>query len=119
MAMSGATKSSAGDKHNTERAQLQLQAEKLGQQYKALDAEASRLARIEHYSHTGKAHLGSLVVTDKNNYFLAVAAGRILINEKEFWCIPPNSPIGAMLMGKSVAESISWNKTEQQILEII
>ena len=71
--LSGAVKSSAGDKHNTERAHLQLQAEKLGQQFKALDLQRQLLSRIAPQNSKGPIHLGSLVKTDKNLYFIAIA----------------------------------------------
>ena len=113
--MAGAVKSSAGDKHNTERAHLQLQAEKLGQQFKALDLQRQLLSRIDPFSNTGKVHLGSIVRTDKQLYFLAISAGELIMNERSFWAIHPQSPIGQLLMGKQKGDSISWNKINQQI----
>lgn len=117
--MEGAVKSSAGDKHNTERAHLQLQAEKLGQQYKALDAQRLILSRIDPDLNTGKVHLGSLVITDKQCYFIAIAAGQLQVKDQAIWAIAPQSPIGKLLLGKSEGDSFSWNQAPQTIVEII
>ena len=117
--MTGAVKSSAGDKHNTERAHLQLQSEKLGQQFKVIDQQMSVLSRIQSDSATGRVHLGSLVVTDAQKYFIAIPAGELEVDGASVWAIAPQSPIGQLLMGKRVGEKISWNKKDQEIIEII
>lgn len=116
--LQGAVKSSAGDKHNTERAHLQLQAEKLGQQFKAIDQQRLALSKIQSGVATGKVHLGSLVETDQQRYFIAIAAGAIQFKGNQIWAIAPQSPIGQLLLGKSVGESIVWAGKSQQITKI-
>ena len=116
--MSGAVKSSAGDKHNTERAHLQLQSEKLGQQFKVLDQQRLVLSKIITDSVTGRVHLGSLVQTDQQWYFLSIPAGELILNDSSFWAIAPQSPIGQLLMGKAAGDSFSWNGKSQEIKAI-
>ena len=113
--MAGAVKSSAGDKHNTERAHLQLQAEKLGQQFKAIESQRQLLSRIIPNSNTGKIHLGSIVKTDMQWYFLSISAGELKIDNTVFWAIAPQSPIGQLLLGKSVGDGFVWNGKRQEI----
>ena len=117
--LGGAVKSSAGDKHNTERAHLQLQAEKLGQQFKALDAQRSLLSRVQLDSKSDRIHWGSLVITDQQKYFIAIAAGPIIINDETVFVIAPQSPIGKLLLGKPVGDTLEWNRQNQRIVQII
>ena len=116
--MSGAVKSSAGDKHNTERAHLQLQSEKLGQQFKVLDQQRMVLSKIVTDSVTGRVHLGSLVQTDQQWYFLSIPAGALVLEDQSYWAIAPQSPIGQLLLGKAVGDSFSWNGKPQEIKAI-
>ncbi|MDO6425302.1 hypothetical protein, partial [Saccharophagus degradans] len=67
------TKSSAGDKHETGRAMLQLEMEKLGQQYQTVLTQKNVLQKID-VSVKKKAQVGSLVGTTSGlNYFLATS----------------------------------------------
>ncbi|WP_435578578.1 3-oxoacyl-ACP synthase [Gilvibacter sp.] len=116
--MSGAVKSSAGDKHNTERAHLQLQTEKLGQQFKVLDQQRLVLSKIVTDSVTGRVHLGSLVETDQQWYFLSIPAGALVLKDQTYWAIAPQSPIGQLLLGKAAGDSFSWNGKSQEIKAI-
>lgn len=113
------TKSSAGDKHETGRAMLQLEREKLGQQL--LEAEKMKriLDRTKVNSKNGNIGLGSLAKTTKANYFVAISAGRFEIKGIEIFCISPFSPIGKLLLGKSIGESIHFKGLEQVILETL
>jgi len=73
--LSSETKSSAGDKHETGRAMLQLEREKLGQQLLEVERMAIILSRISISLKTNAVVLGSLVKTSKRDYFLAISAG--------------------------------------------
>jgi len=73
--LSSETKSSAGDKHETGRAMLQLEREKLGQQLLEVERMAIILSRISISIKTNAVVLGSWVKTSKRDYFLAISAG--------------------------------------------
>ncbi len=94
------TKSSAGDKHETGRAMLQLEMEKAGQQLASVKAMQEVLKRININNKSNVICLGSLVVTDKAAYFLAISAGKITIDGVDYFAISSNSPIGKQLLGK-------------------
>ena len=108
-ALSSETKSSAGDKHETGRAMLQLEMEKAGQQLASINQMKMVLAKINLESSTS-AKLGSLIITDKANYFLAISAGEIKIEETLYYAISPSAPIGKLLLGKRVGESFNFNQ---------
>ena len=68
-ALHSETKSSAGDKHETGRAMLQLEMEKAGQQLKSVQQMKDILARIDPEKRSELAILGSLVETSLGTYF--------------------------------------------------
>lgn len=109
-ALASETKSSAGDKHETGRAMLQLEMEKAGQQLKSIAQMKLLLGKININETSAVIKLGSIVVTDQNNYFLAVSAGKINLFDTDYYAISPHSPIGKMLLGKSVGDSVTFNK---------
>lgn len=116
--LSSETKSSAGDKHETGRAMLQLEREKLGLQLHEAEKMAVILSRI---SITNKARtivLGSLVKTSKSKYFLAVSAGEFNAEPQSIFCISGGTPIGQLLLGKSIGDVISHNEEKIRIIKI-
>ena len=118
-ALTSETKSSAGDKHETGRAMLQLEREKLGQQLGDAEKMMQLLHTVDILSKKPTACLGSLVKTKGANYFLAISAGEYKADPDTYYCISLNTPIGIMLLGKSVGNTIRFNNNEMEILEII
>ncbi len=106
------TKSSAGDKHETGRAMLQLEMEKASQQLVIISEMKEVLKRISIENKSNIICLGSLIITNKVNYYLSISAGKITINSVEYYAISTNSPIGKQLLGKKVGDSIPFNKAE-------
>lgn len=119
IALGSETKSSAGDKHETGRAMLQLEREKLGQQLAEAENMSKIMNKVDISSQKSSAALGSLVCTNNTNYFLAVSAGEYIETEKKTYCVSLNTPLGIMLLGKTVGQRIQFNKNEFDILEII
>ncbi|WP_375240792.1 3-oxoacyl-ACP synthase [Polaribacter sp.] len=112
------TKSSAGDKHETGRAMLQLEMEKAGQQLAGITQMKEILAKIDISKTSKNAHLGSIVYTDKANYFLSISAGHLTIENANYFAVSVSSPIGKLLLGKQKDETISFNGNVFKILEI-
>jgi len=118
-ALQSETKSSAGDKHETGRAMTQLEIEKAGAQL--ADAEkmlkAAKGVRLDASSNL--VGIGNLVKTSMANYFIAISAGVYKENEALVYCISQATPIGQLLKGKKVGESISFNGNKILIEEIL
>ncbi len=70
-----ATKSSAGDKHETARAMLQLDREQAGERLVEIEKTLEVLHKINLTKTATHAHLGSLVTTNKGNFFLSISLG--------------------------------------------
>ena len=113
------TKSSVGDKHETGRAMIQLEREKLGNQIREIELNYQRLNTIRNVKTSNSISLGSIIFTDNANYYVAIAADSCEVNSEVFYCISSQSPIGKLLIGKKVNESIIFNNIESTIIEII
>lgn len=103
------TKSSAGDKHETGRAMLQLEMEKASQQILVNQQMKRILDQIYSDCSSDKVRLGSLVYTNKETYFLSISVGVIYLNKESFFVISSASPIGKLLMGKQKNDTIQFN----------
>ena len=117
-ALQSETKSSAGDKHETGRAMLQLEMEKAGQQLFGINQMKLVLAKTNISKNTEIAHLGSVIETNFSNYFLSISAGKIIIEDKIYFAISTLSPIGKLLLGKKVNEVFVFNDKTFQIKKI-
>ena len=112
------TKSSAGDKHETGRAMLQLEMEKAAAQLDAINEMKIALDKIDISNNSKIARLGSVVFTSKGNYFLSIAAGKIEATEKIFYGVSLSSPIGKILLGAKVGDSLSFNDNQFKIDQV-
>ncbi|WP_435260997.1 3-oxoacyl-ACP synthase [Tenacibaculum sp. nBUS_03] len=113
------TKSSAGDKHETGRSMLQLEMEKAGQQLKGVQQMKETLARIVLNTNSSTGCLGSVIETNSFTYFLSISAGKILINDKTFFAVSVSSPIGKLLLGKTVNDELIFNGNKITIKNIL
>ena len=119
LALTSETKSSAGDKHETGRAMIQIEREKLGNQLLELELEAQKLRSLKNHYNTGIVSLGSVVHTNNGNYYIALAAESCDIEIHKYHCISPISPVGKLLLGKKAKEHIKFNSTISMIIEIL
>ena len=108
-ALQSETKSSAGDKHETGRAMLQLEIEKAGQQLAGITQMKAVLSKIDISKTSKNACLGSVIITDKARYFLSISAGQLVVVDKSYFAISVASPIGKLLLGKQEKDAISFN----------
>ena len=99
------SKSSAGDKHETGRAMLQLEMEKAGQQLSQVRQMKLMVEKINDSKLSEVVALGSVVKTNVGNYFLGVSVGKITVSNEDYFLISPGSPIGRELLGKSKGQS--------------
>jgi len=117
-ALTSETKSSAGDKHETGRAMLQLEMEKAGQQLQSIQQMKDTLARIDLSKKSEVVILGSVIETNLGTYFLSVSVGQIQVESKTLFAISTSSPIGKLLLGKREGEELVWNGKKIQINRI-
>jgi len=98
---------------------LQLEMEKTGQQLKEVHTMQEILARVNLNEFSELIRLGSIVKTNSAVYFIAISAGKILFEDKEYYAISSSSPIGKMLLGRRTDEKISFNGKEILIKKVL
>ena len=113
------TKSSAGDKHETGRAMLQLEMEKAGQQLSGISLMKETLAKIDVSKTSKVASLGSIIKTGKATYFLSISAGQLTVANTNYFAISVSSPVGKLLLGKLENETITFNGVTIIIEEVL
>jgi transcription elongation GreA/GreB family factor len=96
------TKSSAGDKFETGREMMQREMDKLSA---LIDTTENSLKKLQSLPSAAAAAIvceGSLVETDQENYFISIGFGKI----DDVYAISVESPLGALLKGKKIGESV-------------
>jgi len=112
------TKSSAGDKHETSRAKIQIEIDQLSKQLSILNQQHQILLSINIKKENKKIGVGSLVYTNAGAYFVGIGLGKIQLGEKEYYGISLASPIGRILKDKIVGDEFIFNSNNYKILDI-
>lgn len=111
-------KSSAGDKYETGRAMMQIERDKAAQQVE----EALKLKRVLEGIRTDvlatTVALGSVVLSDAVNFYIAISAGKVQLENKEFITIAPNAPVAFMLMGLRLGDNFHFNGKQHVVRAI-
>ncbi len=109
------SKSSSGDKHETARAMMQIEYEKIGIQLKEANLQKEELERINPESSSKKITKGSLIKTNKGLLFLSVGIGKISVETNDVIVLSPQSPLGKKLQNLSIGNSAEMNGTTYTI----
>ncbi len=103
------TKSTAGDKHETALAMLQIEQKNTGQQLENLLLQKLLLNKIIPSPSGKQIANGALVKTNKGYFFLSTALGKIIVEATAVIVLSPQSPLGSVLMGLKVNETATVN----------
>lgn len=112
------TKSTAGDKHEIGRAMLQLEREKAGNQLSEIVKVKEALSKIDTSKSLKSIGLGSVVYTRQANYYIAVSAGQLKVENNLFYAISASTPIGQLLIGKTAGDTIIFRESSFKIIEV-
>ncbi|MCC6289723.1 MAG: hypothetical protein IT249_17745 [Chitinophagaceae bacterium] len=93
------TKSTAGDKHETALAMLQIEQENISRQLKAVLDQKAIMEGIDPSLKSLQIANGSLVKTNKGYLFLSVALGKMQVEDIRVIALSLQSPLGKKLMG--------------------
>jgi hypothetical protein len=112
------TKCSMGDKYETGRAMLHLEFEKLAVQHEEYQKLQKTLQRIPPGAKNTTAGFGCAVETSIANYFIAIPAGELNVEGKNFYAVGASAPIAKSLLGKGAGDFFHFNGREAEILRI-
>lgn len=112
------SKSTAGDKHETGRAMIQLEQEKIGKQIQEWENQKLILSKIDLCKDSKHISLGSLIETDKGLFFIGINLGRIKLNDQEVMVISIQSPLGSLMAKNNRNDSIVFSNSTYNIKEV-
>lgn len=116
---SNETKRTAGDKHETALAMLQIEQENKRRQLKEAQEQLAVFNRIDFSISSSKTINGSLVRTSKGYFFVSIAGGKATIDDQPVIALSAQSPLGTKLMGTSVSDTITVNNIAYKIEDIL
>lgn len=113
------TKSSAGDKYETGRAMMQQEKDRNTIQLNEANKLMVAMSLIGTKNISAVVETGSLVVTDKGRFYLAISAGTLVVDGVSYFAVSPASPIGMRMKGMKVGEVFEVNGKKYKIVELI
>ncbi|MEP7374439.1 MAG: hypothetical protein ABI675_13680 [Chitinophagaceae bacterium] len=106
---SNETKSTAGDKHETALAMLQIEQKNVSRQLKEALDQKILYGQINSTLIKTEVSSGALLKTNKGYLFLSIALGKILVDGITIMAISPQSPLGQKLMGLKINDTVEIN----------
>ena len=103
------TKSTAGDKHETALAMLQIEQANTRAQLKEVELQKVILEKINPSLTPAVIVNGSLIKTNRGYLFLSIAAGKAVIDGEEVIALSQQSPLGKQLIGLKEDDTVSIN----------
>lgn len=113
------TKSSVGDKHETSRAKIQTEIDRLSKQMQLLLNQVNDLKAIDFSKKHSAISFGSLVFTNHGIYFISIGIGQYTFDNNSYYVISLASPIGKLLHNKQVGNEFSFRNNDYKIRKII
>ncbi|GLB53397.1 hypothetical protein NBRC110019_24380 [Neptunitalea chrysea] len=104
------TKSTAGDKHETGRAMVQLEMEKTGHKVLEVQTDIQTIHKLLNTTQkdTQRVRLGTLVDTNLGTYLIAVSHGILKYEGTSYFVVSAISPVGKALLGANEGDELSF-----------
>ena len=112
-------KSSAGDKYETTRAMMQIEKDKNAKQLEETIKLKKALSQINPNASSDTVALGSLVLTDKGNFYISISVGKLQLGDTAYLAIAPTSPLGATFINQKAQGKAVFNGTTYSIQRVI
>ena len=112
------SKSSAGDKHETSRAMMQLEQEKLMKQLQLMLQYKDFLMRINVDERNQIVKMGSVVSTDNEIFYISVALGNIAFQQRHIIVLAPTATIAKCMKGWKIGDALVYNHLNYTIRNI-
>lgn len=114
----GETKSTAGDKHDTAKAMMQLEQEKLGRQLEVCLQQKKILEQVDAGKVFKQVEFSSIVETDSGNFFISISSREIEVDGHRYIPISIQSPLAKAMLGKTVEGEFTFNNRKYGIVSI-
>ncbi|MPQ48282.1 3-oxoacyl-ACP synthase [Marinifilum sp. N1E240] len=113
------SKSTAGDKHETGRAMMHLEQEKVNRQLQNNLKLRKVFDRLSPEEQMNKVGLGALVITDKIRFYIMAALGQYTLDKNKYYFISMNSEIAKAFLGAKKGDEIQFKGEHYQIKDVI
>lgn len=113
------TKSTAGDKHETSRAMMHLEQEKLSASLNKLKLQWQQMQKINPEQTRDRVSTGSLFQSNQGYFFVSTALGKIEADGVAVFCLSADSPLIHALSGAGKDEVITFNNNSIRIISIV
>lgn len=113
------TKSTAGDKHETALAMLQIEQAQASKKLDVLQAYLLELNSIDVEKQNNIANIGSLIETETCYFYLSAALGKTILDSKDVFAISILSPLGKLFLGKTKNDVVQFNATKYTIVQVL
>lgn len=117
--MKDSTKSSSGDKFETNTAMMHLEKEKIDRQILECSNLKRSLRQVNPNIKNKVVELGALLKTKTFNMFISTGIGKIPMEGFTFMAVSTDAPIVKAMLGKKKGESFTFNGKEMEVLELI
>lgn len=106
---SNETKSTAGDKHETALAILQMEQANTRGQLQELLLQKAALEKLDPMLTAPMVVNGSLIKTSRGYFYMSVALGKAVVEGITVIALSPQSPLGQKLLGLKTGEAVQVN----------
>ncbi|PXY02600.1 3-oxoacyl-ACP synthase [Marinifilum breve] len=113
------TKSTAGDKHETGRAMMHLEQEKVMRQLTNNQKLKSIIDRVNPEIVNETVQLGSLVITNSISFYVLAGLGQMELNGQNYFVVSFQSDLVQALKGKRKGDSLTFKGQDYTIKEIL
>ena len=114
-----ATKSTAGDKHETGRAMMERELALSTAQLNKAQFLKNELSKISLEIDFTSVQLGALVVTNQGNYFISIGLGKVNVLGDDCYAISGGAPLGIAMMGKQKGQMINFQGRNIEIIDVV
>jgi transcription elongation GreA/GreB family factor len=114
---SNETKSTAGDKHETALAMVQIEQTNIRNQLAEASKQLTTIQKIN-LSHSDKISVGSWIEASNGNFLICVALGKVIIDDQSCYAISIDSPLGNKLLGLKSGATFQLNNIEIKIKNV-
>ncbi len=106
------------DRYDSFRAQLLRKRDLFAEQYNKAIKELDFLLSLNPENINKTIFINSLIITNKQKYYITISLGKIDLPEGEFYVISPLAPIYQALKEKVTGDTVTFNGQKITIIEV-
>lgn len=107
------------DRYDSFRTQLLRKRDLHAEQYEKAIKEMDFLLNLKPDNQNKELIINTLVVTNKQRFYVSIGLGKITIPDGEYYAISPQAPIYQSLKEKTKGDSVVFNGQKITILELV